>query len=149
MIINSFVQLVAVTRNRIEPINQSFGFSESGSNYTMGIILALLTVTCIAVAVVIFLRNRSLQPVNDPHKLFLELCRGHGLSRSQRYALIDLANKRKLKDPNLVLFDASYWVLDPTTDHELCQPKCRNRLVMIQRLLFNSDTPAQQVTKGV
>ncbi len=148
MNINTFVQLSAVMRSRIEPINQSLGLTDSSQNYTLGIILALVFVLCIAVAGTILLCKRTQQTINDPGKLFLELCRGHGLSRSQRSSLIDLANKRKLQDPNLVLFDASYWVLDPNIDQELCQPKCRNRLVMIQRLLFNNDTPAQQATKG-
>lgn len=148
MTIHTFVQLFAVTRNRIEPINQSLGLPESSRSFSLGIILALVVVGCITAAVVILLRRQTQPAINDPIKLFTELCRAHGLSRSQRNALIDLVNKRKLQDPTLVLMDASYWVLDPTTDLELCQPKCRNRLVMIQRLLFNSDTTAQQAIKG-
>jgi hypothetical protein len=146
MTIHTFVQLMGVTRNRIEPVNQGMGLvlPESGQNYTLAIILALALVVSLAVAAFILLRKTSQQTINDPVKLFSELCRGHGLSRSQRNALIDLANKRNLKDPSLVLLDSSYWVLDPNIDQELCQPKSRNRLVMVQRLLFNSDTPAVQ-----
>lgn len=148
MIIHTVVHFLAVTRNRIEPINQSLGLPESSRSYSLGISLALVLVGCIVAAVVILLRRRTQPAINDPIKLFTELCWAHGLSRSQRNALIDLVNKRKLKDPTLVLMDASYWVLDPTTDLELCQPKCCNRLVMIQRLLFNNNTSAQQSSKG-
>lgn len=144
MTIQIFVQLMGVTRNRIEPVKQGMVLPESGQNYTLAIILALALVVSLAVAAFILLRTTSQQTINDPVKLFNELCRGHGLSRSQRNALIDLASKRKLTDPSLVLLDSSYWVLDPNTDQELCQPQPRNRLVMVQRLLFNSDTPAVQ-----
>lgn len=140
---------ISFSRNRIEAINHGLGLPESEpAQHGLAIALTVVLVISVVVAAVILLRNVQRHKLNDPHKLFAEICRAHGLSRSQRRVLSELSNARKLKDPCLVLFDAGYWILDPNTDQELCQAKYRSRLVAVQRLLFESDAAKMQAARS-
>ena len=133
-------EALAPDRNRIEAVTQSFLEQSQGSGYgTMIMLTSVGVAVALGIAAYFFYRRQLDRVCNDPQALFNEICRAHGLTGGQKSVLMKLVKVRKLKNPNLVLIDSNLWVLDPAVDAELCTPKLRNRLIHVQRLLFNSE----------
>lgn len=128
------------TTNRVEAVTQSFLEQPQQNSYQSLIMLAIIAAALLLAGGLYALYLRQTGRIfDDPKRLFRELCRAHGLSLGQQSILMKLVKARKLQNPNLVMLDANLWVLDPTTDVELCTPKMRSRLIHVQRLLFSSE----------
>lgn len=131
---------VEAGRNRIEAVQQSFLEQPQQSGYNTLIMLAVVGVALVVAAVAFQLhRRQSGCLVDDPKRLFDELCRAHGLTMTQKSTLLTLVKARKLQNPSQIMLDANLWILDPATDKELCTPKYRSRLIHVQKLLFSAD----------
>jgi hypothetical protein len=78
--------------------------------YDLGQILMILAAAAVAAAVgLVFMRLLGRIRTNSPQELFRELCRAHGLTRSSRRLLKQLAAARKLSHPAALFLEPSYF----------------------------------------
>jgi hypothetical protein len=136
--------IFVIAQSRIEAMNQGFRTQQSGGGYAVVIMIAAIAVAFgLAALIYLYFKRYSKQTVNDPQKLFAELCKAHGFSRSQRRLMRELAEHHHLKDPNMLLLESGKWGIGDTDNKRLALPKNQNRLLILKRQLF---TPPQSPT---
>ncbi|MCA9132577.1 MAG: hypothetical protein KDA45_05470 [Planctomycetales bacterium] len=136
---STFTVLLAQTR--IEALNQAFRARDSVGGSESLWMLAVVG-PCLLVAIVLFwiVKQRTERVVDDPSRLFAELCRAHYLSVGDRRLLGEIARVKRLVDPSTLLLDAELWTFDPASEARFCQPRVQTRLSQLQGQLF---TPGQ------
>jgi hypothetical protein len=85
--------------------------------------------------------RRETRVVNSSRRLFRELCRAHGLNRSNRELLEDIADWHELADPVQLFFEPRRFL--PPDLHEAL--KCEAEVAQLQYQLFGkpaNGTPA-------
>ena len=128
-----------LAKSRIEAMNEAFLSKQSGTGGATGLVLVGIAALAIAVAaLVVYLSSaRSQRVINNPKKLFKELCRKHELSSSQKSLLGSLAVAKGLSDPCVLFIDANLWELDPAQHPKLCTARICERLRKTRHTLFN------------
>ncbi len=71
----------------------------------------------------------------DPRELFMQLCRAHELSSSQRRTLEAHAAMLKI-EPNLLFIDSGRWHLEELRQLNQLRPAQFDRLQTLQRMLY-------------
>jgi len=136
------------------PIGQSnltafLNFLRSPQNAEIynGAIILLLTVIGIALSWGCVQLTKSFTATNNanPRQLFLQLCRAHQLSSSERRQLEQLAELVGLDTPAVLMIDASRWQLEQLTREKKLVPKQHERLLTLQKMLY--DQPRLQVAR--
>ncbi len=113
-----------------------------------GIVVLLLTLIGLGLCwVCISLTKRlSQKPAANSRKLFKQLCRVHELSGSERRQLEELARLHGIETPAVLMIDTSLWRVDELVEAKKLQPKQRERLLTLQKVLY--DQPRLSVEHG-
>lgn len=134
---NHLYSLMPLADARIEAVHEAFNTRKTD--------LTSLTVAIIVFAVGlgilfggIYLRRRNLsRRINNPAKLFSQLCRAHHLSRQQRFMLQQLSDVLALPTPSVLMLDAHIWQLDHLLQAQKINAKQRDDLKVLQRTLYS------------
>lgn len=104
-----------------------------------GAIILLLTLVGFALswACIRFTQSYATRHQPNPRKLFMQLCRAHQLSSGERRQLELLAQLNGLSTPAVLMVDASLWRLDELTSDQKLQSKQRERLLTLQKTLYD------------
>ncbi len=104
-----------------------------------GIVVVLLVLIGLglSLACVYLTKKLSAKPVANPRKLFKHLCRAHELTGTERRQLEHLANLLGVETPAILMIDTSLWNVDELVNAKKLQPKQRERLMALQRLLYD------------
>lgn len=139
-------QLCVLGQGRIQSLNQAF-LSKDGKVTTSLTMLAIAALVIVTTAIVYWVvKRRSEATVDNPRKLFAELCRAHRLSFGQRRLLAKLAKSLKLADPCEIFVSSDLWQLDPVKFPNLCKKSKVNQLRLLRRVLFVEQQPTMTVT---
>ena len=129
-------QLDLLAQGRIQSLNQAF-LSKDGKTTTALTMLAIAVLVTVTTALVYWVvKRRSEAVINQPRKLFAELCRAHRLSFGQRRLLANLARSLKLEDQCEIFVNSELWQLDPVQFPQLCKKSTVNQLRLLRRILF-------------
>ncbi len=130
-------QFAILSQGRVVDLSQGFNMYGANSGST-GLMLAGISLLCIIVAIVIHavVKRRAARKVNDPIRLFKELCSANKLSRYQRKLLRKMAAAKKLKDPTTLFVDPTLWLIQPGTNRLLNKPATIRQIMQIHRGLF-------------
>ena len=103
-----------------------------------GIVILLLALVGLVVSWTCFYLTKRLtaKPVANPRKLFRQLCRAHELTGSERRQLEHLAKLLGIDTPAILMIDASLWNIDKLINAKKLQPKQRERLLSLQKILY-------------
>ena len=104
-----------------------------------GIVIAFLALIGLGLtlACVYFTKRLSNKPLANPRKLFKQLCRAHELTGSERRQLEHLAKLLGVETPAILMIDTSIWNVDELVAAKKLQPKQRDRLITLQRVLYD------------
>ena len=104
-----------------------------------GLVVLLLAMIGLALswACLCLTKRFTTKPAAKPRKLFKQLCRAHELSRSERRQLEHLARLLGIDNPAILMIDASLWNVEILTNVKLSQPKQRERLLSLQKVLYD------------
>ena len=122
----------------LESILQFIGSPRNAEIYN-GIVVLLLAMIGLALTWACrYLTKRLIaKPAADPRKLFKQLCRAHELTSSERRQLEHLATLLGIDTPALLMIDASLWNFEILTNAKKLQPKQRERLLSLQKVLYD------------
>lgn len=104
-----------------------------------GIVVLLLVLMGLALswASVCLTKRLITAPSASPRKLFVQLCRAHDLSSSDRRQLEHLAKLLGMENPAILMIDASCWNVDELISAKKLQPTHRERLLTLQKVLYD------------
>lgn len=138
--------LLLANRARIDQISR--GFRTNQENATpQDLLLGLTVLVAMAAVLLILLRildrsQRRRRHPNHPLRLFLELCKAHGLNWSERWLLWRAARDQRLRDPGRLFLEPER--LDPAN----LSPSLRlhgSRLRLLRERIFPSLTTDEQI----
>lgn len=98
----------------------------------LGLIGLTLTWTCVYLT-----KHFSNRHAANPRKLFKKLCRVHDLSISECRQLERLASLLALETPAILMIDSSLWRVEELTNTNKLQPRQRDRLLALQKVLYD------------
>lgn len=104
-----------------------------------GVVIALLALIGLGLTLVCvyFTKRLSQKPLANPRKLFKQLCRAHELTGRERRQLEHLAKLLGVETPAILMIDTSIWNVDKLVEAKKLQPKQRERLMTLQRVLYD------------
>ena len=88
-------------------------------------------------ACVYLTKKFSSKSVANSRKLFKQLCHAHEFSGSERRQLEHLAKLLGLETPAILMIDTTLWKVDELVSSKQLQPRQRERLMTLQRILYD------------
>ncbi len=135
-----------IGQSGLGPLLKYLSSPQNTGIYNSAIILLLIFVgislSCICVQLT---KAFSARNTENHRKLFLQLCRAHQLSGSERRLLEHLAALVGLDTPAVLMIDASRWHLERLTREKKIDTQHQERLLTLKKMLY--DQPRLQITR--